>query len=722
MKPSFLLAVAIITLFFKIPVFAQFRCGADEVRAKLIASDPTYLKSMEKINAGINSYIKAHPPMLNDVARGAAAAQYIIPCVVHVIYDGDPTIGSAYNPSAAQITGAIDYINKVYDGTWTGTGGAITGAGDLQIQLALATKDPDNNATSGINRVNGAGIAGYSASGVNSISSTGASEISVKNASRWDPERYYNIWIVNKIDGCTGTFCNSCTACNVSYIAGYAYMPQPNNTSLNSMNLDGTIMVASQMIAGQKTLPHEIGHAFNLSHPFEGSSSSTCPANADGTVDGDMCVDTDPITNPQFDVNPFSCRTGTNPCTNTNFNDNTEKNYMNYTECYTLFTNNQKARMQASAVITQRASLATSWANNQAVYPAAFVAPGAGPSAPNSLFTGNNIAGILNISLNGQTIYSLNATQDGGYLDNSAKWYDAMQMNTATTYTLNVTLLDNTNNSQLGVWIDLNNDGIFNNLNEKIFLNTNITNNGTGTLTVPVTFTTPASWIGGNNFVRIRLINDLSTIYGVAAISNTSTSLKYGQAEDYPIYLHGGTLPVKLTSFTGVKTTNAIQLSWATTQELNAKNYLVERSLKAAAYTTIGTVKATGAANGANYNFNDADITTSGNYLYRLKMMDLDGKFAYSNIVNFSIAPKKELIVAGTIFNDKIIITMPYSSGKASFRISDAAGRIVYNTSRNLEDSFTQTLSLQNTNLAKGIYILEVNINGENFTKKLVKN
>lgn len=722
MKPSYLL-LATIAYFFIAPTFAQFKCGADEVRAKLSAIDPTYLQSIEQMNKGINAYIKAHPPALNAAARGTASAQYIIPCVVHVIYDGDATIGTPYNPTDAQITGAIDYINKVYDASWTGTGGAITGTGDLQIQLALATIDPNNAGTTGIVRVDGAGITNYSTGGVNATKTTGAAEITVKNASRWDPERYYNIWIVSKIDGCTGTFCGC--SCDAGFTAGYAYFPMPNNTDQNSMNLDGTMMLASQMKAGQKTLPHEIGHALNLYHPFEGSSansSATCPANTTPTTDGDRCADTDPITNPQYDSDPFSCRTATNPCTSTNYNDNTEKNYMNYTKCYTLFTNNQKARMQASAVITQRASLFSSWANNQVVYPATFVAPMAATAAPTSMNVSNNVAGILNLSLNGQIIYSLNATNDGGYLNNSTKWYDAFQVNASTSYTLNVTILSNTYNSQLGVWVDFDNNGIFNNTNEQIFLNNNIASNGNNTITIPVTFTTPSTWSGGNNFVRMRLINDLSTIYGIASVSNNSTSLQYGQAEDYPIYLTGGLLPVKLTTFTGIKTTDAIQLNWTTSRELNAKNYLVERSINAAAFNTIGTIKAIGAAGGANYIFKDADLALSGNYLYRLKMVDLDGKFAYSKIIDFTIAPQKQLIVANTVFNETINLILPYSSGKASFRMTDATGRIVYSTTRNLDNIFTQTLSLQNNNLAKGIYILEVSINGEIFTKKLVKN
>ena len=720
MKNKLLLTV--FTAIFMSPCFAQFKCGTDEARAKLIATDPGYLKSLEQMDKDINAYIKAHPPVVNSAARGAASPQYFIPCVVHVIYDGDATVGTAFNPAATQITDAIDYINKVYDGTWTGTGGAITGTGDLQIQLVLATRDPNNNVTSGIDRVNGAGLAGYSTGGVNSSKTIGATEVDVKNISRWDPERYYNIWIVNKIDGCTGTFCGC--DCDNGFVAGYAYFPMDNNTTQRWINVDGTIMLASQMKAGQKTLPHEIGHALNLYHPFEGNTSSnTCPVNTTPTTDGDKCTDTDPITNPQLAPNtvPFACRTGANACSNNVYNDNTEKNYMNYTNCYTLFTSNQKARMQASTVVTQRASLATSWANNQGVYPALFVAPKAATAVTSSANANNNDAGILNLSLNGRTVYSLNATNDGGYLNNSTKWYDAFQINPSTTYTLNVTILNNTNNSQLGVWIDLDNNGAFNNTNEQIYLNTNLAGSGY-TTSVPITFTTPATWIGANNFVRMRLTNDRSTIYGLPTINNNTSTVGYGQAEDYPVYLTGGALPIKLTSFTGKKVSSAIQLNWSSSQEINAKNYLIERSVKAAAFTTIANKNALGLDNGANYSYNDVDVAASGEYLYRLKMIDQDGTFAYSSIISFSIAPQKQLVVAGTTFSDRINLTMPYNSGKASFRITDAAGRIVYNTSRTLDNSFTQTLVLTNSNLAKGIYILDVTVNGETFTKKLIKN
>ncbi len=695
--------------------FAQIRCGADEARQRMIEENPAYKRNLEDMDRDIQKYIDAHPPS-QSFTGNTAATLYYIPCVVHVIYDGVATVPSQYNPAASQITGAIDYINKVYDGTWTGAGGPILGAGDLQIKFVLATKDPSNAATTGIDRVDGSGLAGYSSGGVNSSLATGASEISVKNLTRWDPAKYYNIWVVSKIDGCSGYFCGC--ACDAGFTAGYAYFPPANNTSANARDLDGTIMLASQLVSGQKTLPHELGHMLNLYHPFQGvDASNNCPANASPTTQGDLCTDTDPVTNPYLAPNtPFACRTGTNPCTSTSFTDNTEKNYMNYTNCYQLFTNDQKARMQASFATTQRASLGSSWANNQGSYPAPFVAPVAATAAPVSALTGANGAGIMNVSLNGKIVYSLNATQDNGYLNNSTKWYDAFQLLPATSYTLNVTVLT-ANAAQLGVWIDYNGNGVFNNTNERLYLNTNIAI-GTGTISIP--FTTPAAW-AANNFVRLRLLNDVSTIYAVPAISSSSTSLAYGQAEDYAVYLTGGVVPVNLFSFTGKQTADAITLNWKTSQEVNNDSYDIERSVNAAAYELIGNVHASGLITGANYSFKDNNILKAGNYLYRLKMKDLDGTFAYSNVLSFKVEGAKQLIVTGNPFKDKISMILPYSTGNASFKLTDAAGRIVYANNMQLSGSPTATLILQSNSISKGIYILEAVINGERFTQKVVK-
>ena len=121
-------------------------------------------------------------------------------------------------------------------------------------------------------------------------------------------------------------------------------------------------MLATQMITGQKTLPHEIGHAMNLYHPFEDSDNDTdCPSNTSCTTTGDLVCDTDPITlnyNVGSGLYNFACRTGANGCaTPNNYTINTESNFMSYTNCFTLFTNGQKARVQAAMTLPSRSSL-----------------------------------------------------------------------------------------------------------------------------------------------------------------------------------------------------------------------------------------------------------------------------------------------------------------------------------------------------------------------------
>jgi pregnancy-associated plasma protein-A len=352
-KTPGILLIGIVLGLLSQPASAQFTCGFDRMHDRLMKENPQYRRNVQAVEASIHTYLQQHPELLHRTPRKAVTGgrgitlggSYTIPVVVHVIHTGGE-VGSIYNPPDSTILSALAYLNAVYNGTWPNT----AGAGDLGIQFVLAQRDPNCNPTNGINRVDGSGVAGYVSGGVNNETTLGTNEINIKNLSRWDNTRYYNIWIVNKIDGNDGT--------SGTFIAGYAYLPGAPAAN------DGIVMLATQMVAGQKTLPHEIGHAFDLYHPFNLSSDSlTCPLNTSCSTQGDSVCDTDPITynyGPVTKVLHFDCRTGNNPCTGTPYNDNTESNYMNYTNCYTLFTNGQAARMQAAAISAYRLSLTTS--------------------------------------------------------------------------------------------------------------------------------------------------------------------------------------------------------------------------------------------------------------------------------------------------------------------------------------------------------------------------
>lgn len=363
----------IIGLSLAVTASSQPLCGFDAKMKELKSSNPEYARKFEETERYIRNFIASHP----ENARKPKAT-YIIPVVVHVMHTGG-AIGSIYNPTDAQITGAIDYLNQVYAGTYAGMQEPVEGGGvvNMELQFVLAQRTPSCGYTNGIERIDASGIPNYISKGVNAQNSDGVPDITLKDYARWNPADYYNIWVVNRIDGKDGT--------SGQFTAGFAYYAGA------PANLDGTIMLATQMKTGAKTLPHEIGHAFNLQHVFAGSTVSTaCPTNTDCTTDGDGVCDTDPVSKNAnaSGVVDFTCRTGTNSCTGTAYTKNTESNFMGYTFCYTLFTNGQKSRVQAALTLPGRTSLTTS--------------PGATPCGP-----------VINFNTSSAEFVESTTSQDG---------------------------------------------------------------------------------------------------------------------------------------------------------------------------------------------------------------------------------------------------------------------------------------------------------------------
>lgn len=326
---------------------AQNLCAFDQKIAELKAANPENAALFEETERSIQTYIANHPPGANRIS-----VAYTIPVVVHVMHTGG-AVGSIYNPTDASIIATINYMNQVFAGTYAGMEEPVEGGGvvNLELTFALAQRTPSCGSTNGIDRVDLSSNSTYVSGGVQAATSTGITDLQLKNLARWNPSDYYNIWVVNRIDGADGTV--------GQFIAGYAYFAGA------SANLDGTVMLATQMQVGQSTLPHELGHAFNLYHTFEGSNLNTsCPANANCTTNGDRVCDTDPVTNNVngSGVYNFSCRTTTNTCITPNgpHTKNTEHNFMAYTNCPLLFTYGQKARVQAAMSLPSRASLGAS--------------------------------------------------------------------------------------------------------------------------------------------------------------------------------------------------------------------------------------------------------------------------------------------------------------------------------------------------------------------------
>ena len=294
-------------------------CGTDYAHQYMMKSDPAYRSQLNELESQIKDIIQ------NEESHRLQTSVYTIPIVVHVIHLGE-AVGTGTNISDAQIAAAVQGMNNRYANS---PGNSL----NMQMQFCLATRDPNGNATNGISRVDGSGVANYSSLGI-AIGGcgTGASEESVKSLSRWPVGTYYNIWVVNKI-------------CNGQY-SGWAYYP---NGGVN----DGTVIRSSSMTSSSTILSHELGHGFFLYHTFEGDGgNSSCPVNTACIDNGDRVCDTPP--HKQGD-----CST-TNPCSATGVWFNTRYNYMSYCGSLERFTQGQKDRARAVAVVSPRLSLFSS--------------------------------------------------------------------------------------------------------------------------------------------------------------------------------------------------------------------------------------------------------------------------------------------------------------------------------------------------------------------------
>jgi Secretion system C-terminal sorting domain/Beta-propeller repeat len=173
-----------------------------------------------------------------------------------------------------------------------------------------------------------------------------------------------------------------------------------------------------------------------------------------------------------------------------------------------------------------------------------------------------------------------------------------------------------------------------------------------------------------------------------------------------------GLLPLNLLSFTGTKNNNGNLLEWKTANEINAKSFIIERSNDGINFIGIGKVHALGNGNG-NYNFLNADKFDAVVY-YRLKMIDVDGRFTYSNIIKLSTLN----LQLSTLYPNPI-------KDKATLQIGD---KTLLNTQANIIDvngKKIKTFTIRNnfeivdmSGLPSGLYMLKMG-NGE--TLKIIK-
>jgi hypothetical protein len=188
--------------------------------------------------------------------------------------------------------------------------------------------------------------------------------------------------------------------------------------------------------------------------------------------------------------------------------------------------------------------------------------------------------------------------------------------------------------------------------------------------------------------IKIRLIGKIVTTVPLMIIANLQIESKFymnDNSENNSITRQIEVLeplPVTLIHFTANKEHTVSNLSWATSDEVNSDRFEVERSFDNKSWHLLGEVQANGNSNTPkNYHFTD-DSPANGDNYYRLKMIDIDGKFEYSKHRSLVFDGLESVSVYPNPTTD--LINMKFSDSRSIYKIvlQTVSGQVLYTEKR----------------------------------------
>jgi hypothetical protein len=210
--------------------------------------------------------------------------------------------------------------------------------------------------------------------------------------------------------------------------------------------------------------------------------------------------------------------------------------------------------------------------------------------------------------------------------------------------------------------------------------------------------------LAGSNWVIEQTNSSTNT---TTAVTSTTGQI-YNSFSEFTGSSNISVLPLQLISFTGSRTNNANTLVWKTDNEINTKEFILERSSDAIQFTVVHTQPTT---RSGNYGYTDNAAPAGKNY-YRLKTVDNDGSYMYSPIILLNSSAISTVSIYPNPTTDVVTIS---SNGLINTNavVSDMNGRVLQ-TIRITATTTTVNMS----GYANGIYLLQLQ-NGE--TIKLIK-
>jgi hypothetical protein len=251
------------------------------------------------------------------------------------------------------------------------------------------------------------------------------------------------------------------------------------------------------------------------------------------------------------------------------------------------------------------------------------------------------------------------------------------------------------------------------------------------------TYTDGVGWKGFAGSVCERTgVSRCSQVTAAAAYATPQTQITFRMGYDYnrttanfnsqPTRQYGSrfgcftfptqtTLPVKLLNFDGVFKNNTTYLNWTADNQVNFSAYDIERSINGVDFASVGVKQRQGTGlEKQQYQFaDDLSSVNSDVFFYRLKMVDIDGRYNYSNVVMVKKSDIKQggLLLSPNPVSSNGVATVRFQAktkGFVEFRVVDLSGRVVLKQQATVYDG-TNSINIANLNkLQSGTYVLQM--------------
>ena len=183
-------------------------------------------------------------------------------------------------------------------------------------------------------------------------------------------------------------------------------------------------------------------------------------------------------------------------------------------------------------------------------------------------------------------------------------------------------------------------------------------------------------------------------------------------------------LPVELTSFTAESENQKVILNWITATELNNNGFEIQRRVTESDFATIGFVRGEGTTtNQKEYSFIDKDLA-DGKYFYRLKQVDYNGAFEYSNVIEVDVRSLNEYALEQNYPNPfNPATTIGYvlkEKTTAKLILLNAIGEEMAVLINEEQDKGFHKVDFNASNLASGVYFYRLQAGDFVQTKKMI--